>query len=81
LVVWAVANRTTTVSTEARYHATFRFFDGVETACCPDHDSCNRYDANNRFGKFSHLVEPGLNWKPTFIDQVRAVNVEAVREL
>ncbi|MDH2898998.1 MULTISPECIES: FtsH protease activity modulator HflK [Rahnella] len=34
-----------------------------------------------RFGKFSHLVEPGLNWKPTFIDQVRAVNVESVREL
>ncbi|UQY43721.1 FtsH protease activity modulator HflK [Erwinia sp. PK3-005] len=34
-----------------------------------------------RFGQFSHLVEPGLNWKPTFIDQVRAVNVEAVREL
>ncbi len=34
-----------------------------------------------RFGKFSHLVEPGLNWKPTFIDHVRAVNVEAVREL
>jgi len=37
--------------------------------------------AVTRFGKFSHLVEPGLNWKPTFIDQVRAVNVEAVREL
>ncbi|WP_127957910.1 FtsH protease activity modulator HflK [Serratia microhaemolytica] len=34
-----------------------------------------------RFGKFSHLVQPGLNWKPTFIDQVRPVNVEAVREL
>ncbi|ADU70846.1 FtsH protease activity modulator HflK [Pantoea sp. At-9b] len=34
-----------------------------------------------RFGKFSHLVEPGLNWKPTFIDHVQAVNVEAVREL
>ncbi|CAJ0990773.1 FtsH protease activity modulator HflK [Pantoea sp. Nvir] len=34
-----------------------------------------------RFGKFNHLVKPGLNWKPTFIDQVRAVNVEAVREL
>ncbi|PKH23119.1 FtsH protease activity modulator HflK [Enterobacterales bacterium CwR94] len=34
-----------------------------------------------RFGQFSHLVEPGLNWKPTFIDQVRAVNVESVREL
>lgn len=34
-----------------------------------------------RFGKFSHMVEPGLNWKPTFIDSVRAVNVESVREL
>ncbi|MGL9759835.1 MAG: FtsH protease activity modulator HflK [Symbiopectobacterium sp.] len=34
-----------------------------------------------RFGKFSHLVGPGLNWKPTFIDLVRAVNVESVREL
>lgn len=34
-----------------------------------------------RFGKFSHLVGPGLNWKPTFIDAVRAVNVESVREL
>ncbi|VFP82084.1 FtsH protease activity modulator HflK [Candidatus Erwinia haradaeae] len=34
-----------------------------------------------RFGKFSHLVTPGLNWKPTFIDEVKAVNVEAVREL
>ncbi len=34
-----------------------------------------------RFGEFSHLVEPGLNWKPTFIDSVRPVNVEAVREL
>jgi len=34
-----------------------------------------------RFGKFSHLVEPGLNWKPTFVDNVTAVNVEAVREL
>ncbi|ELL95890.1 FtsH protease regulator HflK [Salmonella enterica subsp. enterica serovar Enteritidis str. SE30663] len=34
-----------------------------------------------RFGKFSHLVEPGLNWKPTFIDDVTPVNVEAVREL
>ncbi|WP_431224072.1 FtsH protease activity modulator HflK [Serratia sp. L9] len=34
-----------------------------------------------RFGKFSHLVQPGLNWKPTFIDQVRPVNVESVREL
>ena len=34
-----------------------------------------------RFGKFSHLVEPGLNWKPTFVDDVTPVNVEAVREL
>ena len=34
-----------------------------------------------RFGKFSHLVEPGLNWKPTFVDNVQAVNVESVREL
>ena len=34
-----------------------------------------------RFGKFSHLVEPGLNWKPTFMDNVQAVNVESVREL
>lgn len=34
-----------------------------------------------RFGKYSHLVEPGLNWKPTFIDNVQAVNVESVREL
>lgn len=34
-----------------------------------------------RFGKFSHLVRPGLNWKPTFIDQVQPVNIETVREL
>lgn len=34
-----------------------------------------------RFGKFSHLVGPGLNWKPSFIDNVQAVNVESVREL
>src|SRR5476651_1003962 len=34
-----------------------------------------------RFGKFSHLVQPGLNWKPTFVDQVIPVNVESVREL
>lgn len=33
------------------------------------------------FGKFSHLVHPGLNWKPTFIDNVTTVNVESVREL
>lgn len=34
-----------------------------------------------RFGKFNHLVQPGLNWKPTFIDMVTAVNIESVREL
>lgn len=33
------------------------------------------------FGKFSHLVEPGLNWRPVFINEVKAVNVETVREL
>lgn len=32
-----------------------------------------------RFGKFSHIVEPGLRWKPTFIDQVIPVDVESVR--
>ncbi|ABF14101.1 FtsH protease activity modulator HflK [Candidatus Palibaumannia cicadellinicola] len=34
-----------------------------------------------RFGKFYRLVNPGLNWKPTFIDTVTMVNVESVREL
>ena len=34
-----------------------------------------------RFGQFSHIVEPGLNWKPTFVDAVTPVNVETVREL
>jgi len=34
-----------------------------------------------RLGKLSHIVEPGLNWKSTFIDRVRAVNIESVREL
>ncbi|QCI18563.1 FtsH protease activity modulator HflK [Buchnera aphidicola (Aphis nasturtii)] len=33
------------------------------------------------FGKFSHLVEPGLNWRPVFINDVQTVNVETVREL
>ncbi|QCI19076.1 FtsH protease activity modulator HflK [Buchnera aphidicola] len=33
------------------------------------------------FGKFSHLVEPGLNWRPVFVNHVQAVNVETVREL
>ncbi|AJI96561.1 HflK protein [Yersinia ruckeri] len=34
-----------------------------------------------RLGKLSHIVQPGLNWKPTFIDEVIPVNVESVREL
>lgn len=34
-----------------------------------------------RFGKLYHLVYPGLNWKPTFIDTVTTVNVESVREI
>lgn len=33
------------------------------------------------FGKFSHLVDPGLNWRPVYINNVQAVNVETVREL
>ncbi|WWO99548.1 MAG: FtsH protease activity modulator HflK [Candidatus Dasytiphilus stammeri] len=34
-----------------------------------------------RFGKFSHIVMPGLNWKLTFIDRVYPINVEAIREI
>lgn len=34
-----------------------------------------------RFGKFDGIVQPGLNWKPTFIDQVIPVNVERISEL
>jgi modulator of FtsH protease HflK len=34
-----------------------------------------------RFGAYSHNVEPGLRWKPTFIDRVIPVDVESVRSL
>lgn len=34
-----------------------------------------------RFGKFYQIVEPGLNWKPTFVDEVQPVNVKTVRDL
>ena len=34
-----------------------------------------------RFGQFYEIVEPGLSWKATFIDQVFPVDVEAVRSL
>ncbi|KKD62032.1 membrane protease HflK [Grimontia sp. AD028] len=34
-----------------------------------------------RFGEYDRIVQPGLNWKPTFIDEVEAVNVQAIRSL
>ncbi|MGP1947158.1 MAG: FtsH protease activity modulator HflK [Arsenophonus sp. NC-PG7-MAG3] len=33
-----------------------------------------------RFGKYNNIVEPGLNWKPNFIEKVIPVNVETIRE-
>jgi modulator of FtsH protease HflK len=34
-----------------------------------------------RFGEFSHFVEPGLRWKPTFVDKVVPVDVQSVRSM
>lgn len=34
-----------------------------------------------RFGELHSIVQPGLNWKPTFIDKVIPVNVEQIKEL
>ncbi|MCK3655853.1 protease modulator HflK [Pasteurellaceae bacterium Macca] len=34
-----------------------------------------------RFGELHNIVQPGLNWKPTFIDEVDAVNVQRISEL
>lgn len=34
-----------------------------------------------RLGKYDRIVEPGLNWRPRFIDEVTAVNVESIRSL
>lgn len=34
-----------------------------------------------RFGKLNDIVMPGLNWKPTFVDEVMPVNIERVSEL
>lgn len=34
-----------------------------------------------RFGELHSIVQPGLNWKPTFVDRVVPVNVEQVKEL
>ena len=34
-----------------------------------------------RFGEFVSLVDPGLQWKPTFIEDVYPVNIETVRSI
>ena len=34
-----------------------------------------------RFGQFHSLVEPGLQWRPTFIDRVIPVDVQTIRYL
>jgi membrane protease subunit HflK len=34
-----------------------------------------------RFGEFSHFVDPGLRWKPTFIDTVKPVDVQTIRSM
>lgn len=34
-----------------------------------------------RFGQFSQFVDPGLRWKPTFVDQVVPVDTQTIRDL
>nr|WP_321459504.1 FtsH protease activity modulator HflK [uncultured Vibrio sp.] len=34
-----------------------------------------------RLGKYDRIVEPGLNWRPRFIDEYEVVNVQAIRSL
>ena len=34
-----------------------------------------------RLGKYDRIVDPGLNWRPRFVDQVTPVNVQAIRSL
>jgi membrane protease subunit HflK len=34
-----------------------------------------------RLGKYDQVVDPGLNWRPRFIDEVTAVNVQSIRAL
>ncbi|MGC9423623.1 MULTISPECIES: FtsH protease activity modulator HflK [Vibrio] len=34
-----------------------------------------------RLGKYDRMVDPGLNWRPRFIDEVTPVNVQAIRSL
>lgn len=33
-----------------------------------------------RFGEYNKLVDPGLQWKPTFIDQVIPIDVQTIRD-
>ncbi|CAM2816931.1 FtsH protease activity modulator HflK [Vibrio neptunius] len=34
-----------------------------------------------RLGKYDRVVDPGLNWRPRFIDEYQAVNEQAIRSL
>ncbi|MGO1297518.1 MAG: FtsH protease activity modulator HflK [Vibrio sp.] len=34
-----------------------------------------------RLGKYDRIVDPGLNWRPRFVDTVTPVNVQAIRSL
>jgi membrane protease subunit HflK len=34
-----------------------------------------------RFGEFSNFVDPGLQWKPTFMDEIIPVDVKTIRSL
>ncbi len=34
-----------------------------------------------RLGKYDRIVDPGLNWRPRFIDEVTPVNVQTIRSL
>jgi len=34
-----------------------------------------------RLGKYDRIVDPGLNWRPRFIDEVTPVNIQAIRSM
>jgi len=34
-----------------------------------------------RLGKYDRIVEPGLNWRPVFIDEYEPVNIQAIRSM
>ncbi|MFA3792739.1 FtsH protease activity modulator HflK [Aliiglaciecola sp. SL4] len=34
-----------------------------------------------RFGEFSQFVEPGLRWKPTFVDEVIPIDVQSIKSM